>query len=296
MSFGVVMSGLVAWMGWSAPVEGGNLSDGPVFLQQQGISRKLLAASLLMLGVVLAWPLQAAQDEGKVLREYATKFWEARVKGDWATVYDYLSPEERSGKTRDKFIETSKQTGPWRYLHYKIGAVEAADDMGWVKIEYSQEPVQFPGIKPKIVDRWEKWEKVEGRWTLVPAQRFQQTPQLPPSLRPLEEEKALKARAEEFWKAREKNDYTTIYYLCAPDFRKKISLEEWLTKKAQNLYVSHDILWAEVNGNQAKVRTVYEYRPNDPSVSKMDPLEETAMQGWIKIDGRWYLDVRIEEE
>lgn len=296
MRFEATMSELVSWMEWKSPAACGDLSGGPVFSQRSGRGRWLLAAWFLLLGVVLAGPLRAAQDESKVLREQATKFWEARLKADWAVVYDYLSEEERTGKTKEKYVELMKEAGPWRYLHYKMGAVETVDDMGWVKIEYAAEPVKFPGIKPKRVDHWEKWEKVDNRWLLLPAKRLVELPQLPPSQRPLNEEKAVKARAEEFWKAREKNDYAAIYHLCAPAFRKQVPIEQWLTMKAQYLYLGHEILWAEVKGNQAMVRTAYEYRINDPNVSKMDPKEEIAMHQWIKVDNQWFLNANAKGE
>ena len=254
----------------------------------------MMAAFFVLINVAFAGLLPAAQDESKILQEQAKRFWDARVNGDWATVYDYLPEEEREGKTRDQYVEQVKQSGLWRYLHYKINAVETADNTGWIKIEYAAEPARFPGVKPKLVDRWEHWEKVDGKWTAVAGKRIQQFPQLPPSLRPLKEEKAVKARAEELWKAREKSDYKTVYNLCAPSFRAKVPAEQWLAKKALNLYISHQILWVEVHGEEAVARIAYGYRPNDPNVSKMDPLEETAMQSWIKVDGQWYLNVSTD--
>lgn len=263
----------------------------PVSWHRSWRSHWTLTGLFLLLSVALAGPLLAAQDESKDLREHAKAFWEARVKGDWAKVYDFLSESEQAGLTKEKYVEQNKQRGPWRYLNYKMGSVEAADGLGWVDIEYAAEPVLFPGIKPKLVKRWEQWEKEDGKWLTVTGKRIQELPQLPPSLRPLKEEKAVIARAEEFWKAREKNDYAKVYQLCSPSFRKKVPAAEFLGKKALNIYVGHQVLWAEVQEDKATVRTAYEYRPNDPNVSKMDPREEVAMQGWIKVDGQWYLDI-----
>lgn len=263
------------------------------FLERLANVQWLLAGWCLVLSIVLAQPVLAARDDSKVLREQATRFWEARVRGDWATVYDYLSEEERAGQTKEKYVETSKASGPWRYLHYRMGSVEASDNMGWVKIEYSVEPVMFPGIKPRHSDHWQKWEKVDGKWTLLFAKRNGEFPQLPPSLRPLEEEKAVMKRADKMWKAREHNDYTAVYHLCEPSFRKQVSLDEWLTKRSQNLYLGHEILWAEVKGDRAVVRISFEYRPDDPALTKMDPMKDATMQNWIKVDGQWYLNVSI---
>lgn len=296
MRFEVTMSDSVSRIRLRSPERRGKLSGSPVSLLRSVSARGLLVGWFVLLGATFACPLPAAQDESKMLRDQATKFWEARVRGDWATVYGYLSEEERAGKTKDQYVEYSKEVGPWRYLHYKIGTVEASDDVGWVKVEYAAEPLRFPGLKPRRVDRWELWEKVDDRWAVVQGKRIAEFPKLPPSLRPLKEEQAVAARAEEFLKAREKGDYAAVYRLCAPNFRSQVSLEEWLAKKAQNLYVSHRILWTEVTGNEAVVRTAYEYRPNDPSVSKMDPLEDIIMYDWIKVDGQWYLNVMEQQE
>ncbi len=268
-----------------------NLQDNPVSRQRSWRLLWPATVFLLLLGLVWGSPLPAAQDESKALREQAKAFWEARVKGDWATVYGYLLESERMGLAKEQYVEQSKERGPWRYLHYKMGTVETDEDLGWVDIEFAAEPVLFPGIKPKLVKRWEQWEKVDDKWLTVTGKRIQELPQLPPSLRPVKEEKVVMARVDEFWKAREKNDYARVYELCSPGMRKKVSRAEFLEKKAMYLYSAHKVLWAEVNEDRAVVRSVYEFRPNDPSVSKMDPQEDFAMQDWIKVDGQWYLDV-----
>ena len=235
--------------------------------------------------------LQAAQDDSKALRARATVYWEARVKGDWATDYDFLSEAKRESATREQYVARTKDFGPFRYLSYKLSAAETAGDTGWVKVAYDSEPVLFPGIRPSHVDRWELWEKIDGKWFPVEPTQLEDLPKLPPSLRPMKEEAAVTGRANEFWKAREKEDYAAVYQLCSPGFRAKVPAEEFLGKKARNTYVGHRILWAEVKDDHAKLRIVVDYRPNDPSLTKMTPMQETTHQMWVKVNNQWYLDI-----
>ena len=57
-----------------------------------------IGLALVVLGVCLAG---AAQEEQEVLGQRAREFWEARVKGDWAVLYDYLPAGEREKLDKD---------------------------------------------------------------------------------------------------------------------------------------------------------------------------------------------------
>lgn len=253
-----------------------------------------VVAMVLVLNLSLVGGLQAAQDDSKALKERAKAFWEARVKGDWATVYDYLSEAELGGHTKEQYIAFSKEKGPFTYHSYTLGEVDVDGDLGWVKTVCDFSPTQFPGVRPTHLDRWEIWEKADGKWYPLPRQQYEDYPKLPPRLRPLDAEKAVTARANGFWQAREKNDYASIYQYCSPAFRESMPVEEFLSKKAQYLYVSHQILWTEVQGDRANVRVTVGYRPNDPHLTKMAPVQETIVQPWVKIDNQWFLDIEIE--
>jgi hypothetical protein len=246
---------------------------------------------VLILTLSFAGTLQAALDESKALRERATAFWEARVKGDWATVYDYLSGKEISSATKQQYVDYSKEKGPFVYVSYKIGDVEVADDTGWVKTAFSLRPMRFPEYPPNRVDQWQIWEKRDGKWFPVPNERLVNEHNLPPSLRPLKEERAVTARADAFWQTREKGDYAALYEYLTPSFREKISKEEFLSKKALNIYVEHEVHLAQVQGDRASVRVTVGSRPNDPNLTKMAPEFETVEQDWIKVKDQWYIDV-----
>jgi len=251
----------------------------------------LIMGMLLILSLSLAGSLQAAQDESKALRERATAFWEARVKGDWGTVFDYLSGAEVGPATKEEYINFTKEKGPFVYLSYKLGEVDVDDDAGWVKTEFDIRPLRFPGYHPNHVEQWQVWEKRDGKWFPIPRERQEEEPRLPPRLRPLKEERAVIARANEFWQAREKADYALLYQYLSPVYTEKAPKQEFLNKKALYVYVEHQIHWAEVEGDHAKVRVTVGSRPNDPNMTKMDPSHETIVQEWIKVKGQWYVDV-----
>jgi len=272
--------------GRSSLVPGGFLLKAPV----------ALLAVFLFLGLLGSGSLQAAQDERKALTDRAKAFWDARVKGDWGTVFDFLADSEKKGGTKEQYIAFSKEKGPFRYLSYKLEDVEVESDTGWVKTAYELEPTRFPGLPPNKVNTWQVWEKWEGQWFPIPTDRQQEVPKLPPRLRPVKEESAVMARANEFWKAREKDDYKSVYQMLPPAFREKVPADEFLGKKALNTYVSHTVQWAEVSGDRAKVRITVDYRPNDPNLTKIDPQQEIILQQWLKVNNQWYLDVPEPKE
>jgi hypothetical protein len=276
------------------------LSDPPLWVHRlySGFTKTLsvvllglVVAMVLVLNLFLVGTLQAAQDDSKALQERAKEFWEARVKGNWATVYDYLSETELGGRTKEQYVAFSKEKGPFTFLSYKLGEVEVEGNVGWVKTVCDFTPTQFPGVRPTHMDRWEIWEKEDGKWYPVPRQLYENYAKLPPRLRPLDEEKAVTARVNGFWQAREKSDYASVYQYCSPAFRESVSAEEFLSKKAQYLYVSHKVLWAEVQGDHANVRVTVGYRPNDPHLTKMTPVQETIVQPWVKVNNQWFVEI-----
>jgi len=251
----------------------------------------LIVGMLLILTLSLAGSLQAAQDESKALRERATALWEARVKGDWGTVFDYMSGKEIGDATKQQYIDFSKEKGPFIYVSCKLGEVEVDGNTGWVKTAFALKPLRFPDYPPNKLEQWQVWEKRDRKWYPVPKERLENEPDLPPRLRPIQEERAVTARADGFWQAREKGDYALLYQYLSPSFKEKVNKEEFLSKKALNLYVDHEIHWAQVQGDRANVRLTVGSRPNDPNLTKMTPNYELIVQEWIKVKDQWYVDI-----
>jgi len=238
--------------------------------------------------ISLSGGVLAQQKPGQALKEPAKDFWEARIKGDWATVYRYLSPMDKDKFTQDQFVSSRKEKGPFRYLSYKLGDVEIAGQLGWVEVSYTVEPVGFANYPARHMHIWQVWQEMDDRWYPVPASQRAEVPKKPPHMRPAEEEASLIRRAHEFWNAKEREDWLLIYQYLDPAFTSEVSSEEFLEKTALFSYLSHRVEWAEVTGDRGRVKLTYACRLKDPSLAKSDPIETGVVEEWIKVNSHWY--------
>ena len=142
--------------------------------------RQSIALSPCALAVGLAAADPAAE---KSLTERAQTFWDARVKGDWSTVYRFLTQEEQVGVSAEKFVEIRKTRGPFAYRSAKIGEVTVAGNLGWVEIDYTAQVVGFPEMPARDVQIWDIWQKRNGQWYPIRKEEREQVPHLPPLLR-----------------------------------------------------------------------------------------------------------------
>jgi hypothetical protein len=248
----------------------------------------LLASCALAAGCLLSGPARA--DDTTELQTRARSFWDARVAGDWDTVYSMLPPEEQAQVTREKYVEYQATGGPFRYLKAQIGEITIDKDMAWIALVYTVEARQYPGIPPREITTFDIWTRRED-WRPVPRAILNEYPRRPPHARPAEEEARLIARVDASWQARQKQDWTAVYGFLEPGYRQNVSLEEFLLRRAKLIYESHQVVWAEVTEDRARAKVVFTHRLNDPSVSKMTPRESTDVEDWIKIDGEWYRDL-----
>jgi hypothetical protein len=256
--------------------------------------RGRLVIAFLFWGMVIFESVlpSSAQDDKEVLTAAARNFLEAKVKGDQATIYKYLSSEERGELTEEQFLAQMRGKEEFQFLSYKLGAVETAKDIGWVETETTAKLAKYPSLPPRTVHRWEVWRKRGDDWRPLSINQEDEAPKLPPSLRPAEEEAVLARRANDFWEAKEKGNWNCVYQFCEPKFRESVSSEEFLQKKALYSYLSHQIEWAEVSGDRGRTRCTYRYAHNDPSLAKMDPLQGSIIEEWVKVEGAWYREIK----
>jgi hypothetical protein len=102
---------------------------------------------------------QTAADEAQVLSERARIAWEARIKKDWKTVYEFLDPATRKRVTLDKFLAVDK---PLVFDTYKLGKVKVDKDEGSVVITASYHLAKYPFSKEESFST--AWKKLEGVW------------------------------------------------------------------------------------------------------------------------------------
>ncbi len=230
----------------------------------------------------------ATRDENLVLKERVKAFWDAQVKDDWSTLYDFLRDPGKETDGKEAFAAKQKDKNPLTFLSYSIGRVETDGDVGWVEMEYIAGARKFPKAPPRQVMVWQVWQKREQNWYPLPRERLGEVPKMPPSLRPAEEEAALTGRVDEFWDAKEKGRWDIVYEYCDPTFKGRMPAQEFLQRKALRSYLSHSIDWAEVSGDQGKVKITYSYKATDPSLAKLDPEEDSLVEEWVKAGGVWY--------
>src|SRR5438477_12958857 len=100
--------------------------------------------------ITLAMGVSArAEDAAQSLKARASAFWDAQVRGDWATVYGFLPAEETAHTTREQFASFRKEKGPFRYLSAQVGQVTVAGDLGWVEVTNESQPQGYPTLPPQ---------------------------------------------------------------------------------------------------------------------------------------------------
>jgi hypothetical protein len=237
-------------------------------------------------------PAFALADDQSALRALAEQYWQAEVKKDWKTVLVHLPAEEKKGVKPEDFAKyRNTKTGTFLYQSAVVGEAVVEGDTGWVKVSGDSVMQGFPGMKPRPMAFWQLWRKHEGAWSLMPRAERENVPQVPRSARLAAEEKVLEKRVDGFWRAKEAQDWRSIYDYLPPEFRANTPLQKFLENRSMYLYLTHRFEWVEVIGGKGRVRVSYTRKPNDPSVSKMAPEEQVAIEPWVKIKDQWYRQV-----
>jgi len=177
-----------------------------------------------------ALPGAAAGTDVPELRSRAERFWAAEVRKDFDTVYTMLSPGERDLRAQGDYVATRRDLGPFHYLSAKVGDIDSAGDVGWVRVTVVYTTPKFPQAR---IDGefWQVWRNQDG-WFPVAVKDRERYPELPPYLRPAADEAALKERATGLWKAKAEQDWPTVYRYMPPYWRERVPLETFLKGKA----------------------------------------------------------------
>lgn len=250
--------------------------------------------SLVLMGAIAVglahYGIAAENPEANKLRAQAEVFWQAREAEDWAKCYEILSPEDVAGISQQEFIEGKQQQEKLRYSAVSVQDVQVDGAYGWVDVSYRYLPKGFESLPPKDTRVWDVWRRENGVWRPLLPQRLMEAPKLPPTLRSQEDETILAKRIEQFWAARETQDWAALYQLLEPAYRARQSEQEFLKMRAKHLYLSHKLEWTEVDkgSENGRGKVNYSYRYNDPNVSKMAPQEAVAVEEWIKVNDEWF--------
>jgi len=225
------------------------------------------------------------------LRQRAEAYWKARVTEDWSVVYEYEPPAARAETTLEDYLRSIKEDGTlFRYYYYEIGKIEIQDDMGWIDLRATGRITRFPDMPEQNLDRVDTWRLIDGLWYPAMGKQRDTFPE-PPSKRNIEEEGFLAHRFQEYWQARKKADYPTLYQFLHPADREIIPFTQFSETEAWFSFVDCRVLWTEVIGDNGRVGVVYSLRSGDPHMSKTAPQSKFVAEIWTKKDGVWYRDV-----
>jgi hypothetical protein len=244
-----------------------------------------------VVGLVVSTAAAASPVDTQLLEPLAKRFWAAEVQPDYEAVYDMLSPAEKNSITRDDYVKQRREVGPVRYLAAEVGEIEFAQELAWVHVKFEWMFPRYPS-PGKPASTWHLWRYADG-WHPIPLGQRDQWPEFPPRLRPAADEAALAKRTAGLWKAKAEQDWKGVYSYMPPEYRARIPLEKFLSSKARFLYINPQVEWVEVTGNEARASIAFLYRFNDPSVSKMPPIEQKVIEPWVKVDGDWYLNTSV---
>lgn len=124
--------------------------------------RVLLLAPLFVGCAVMQ--TQGSVDPAGRLRERASQYWDARIKGDLTTAYTTHEPAFRRAISLQTFAPSM---GVTRILAYQIGEVRIEGDLGFVRMKMRGVSAFAPSGKQTDLN-WqeieERWVRVEGEW------------------------------------------------------------------------------------------------------------------------------------
>ena len=230
--------------------------------------------------------------EIKALRDRAEQYWGARHAEDWAKVYTFRTPEEQAKATVEQFTEWSSTQEPFIVESYSVGPAQIERHMGWVQMTSGVSMRRFEGSPVRSATRWELWEQVDKVWYPVTPDRLGEFPRVP-SERDLEAEKVATKQFMASWEARKAADWEALYFMTSPTFREFVAEGDFASSLDLAIFVDVKLNWVEVVGDTARMYVQYSVKPNDPSMTKLQPHWAHLIEVWTRVDGRWYWDVPV---
>ena len=107
--------------------------------------------------------INTIEEKRAALKSRVERLCDAKVKGDWATVYDLFDPSFQKSTPKEKFINSDERK--IKFLAYKIENIEIlpSNDKAKVKIKWD---IEMMGYKFSNAPRIQIWKLVDGNWYL----------------------------------------------------------------------------------------------------------------------------------
>lgn len=130
--------------------------------------RPSLGLTAIFVGAVLAGCAaltpKAPED---VVKELATKRWQALVAGDFSAAYDHAVPSYRKIKSREEYVAMRRGGGMVKWLAASVIRVKCEDARCKTTTELTSKPL-IPGFKGTLKAGIEEtWVLEDGRWWFV---------------------------------------------------------------------------------------------------------------------------------
>ncbi len=234
---------------------------------------------------------QEPGDSGEALPKRAERFWTAKTAEDWATVFVFEPPDRRAETKEADFVAWCREHEPFRIHSFQLGRVVTEGQVGWVEVDYSTSLSRFPDLAPREAGRWQKWLLVDGQWYPISPRQLSLYPESP-ALRDGAQEQRLAVRFEEAWRARRDRDWHQLYKLTDPRDWAEVPEDDFVEVESLFEYLSYELGWVQVLGEDGKVRVAYRHKVSDPSLTKLPARSIWLVEKWIKYDNEWYRDLK----
>lgn len=221
----------------------------------------------------------------------AARLWTARKTEDWDTTFTFEDPDVLKGTPAADYAAWKEKEEPFRYDSFELGRALVDGGYGWVEVKAVVAMRKMPDLPGRDVQRWERWNWRFGRWLPVPPQVIESFPESP-ALRDADQERRLRARFDVAWEARRAADYEKLYSITDPRQRAAVPPDQHQSAESKHIYVDARVKWVEVIGERGRVRGVFLFKPNDPSLAKQEPQLLETTEGWNLFEGEWYIDLR----
>ncbi|QOJ14478.1 MAG: hypothetical protein HRU75_07415 [Planctomycetia bacterium] len=226
------------------------------------------------------------------LEARARTLWEARVRKDWKTAWDFVQPRVAAASSPEQFIEWCEKSEPFIYESYALHGVDTDGEYGWAHLTYSTRIRQFPTHPAREADHWQKWYAIEGRWYPVVEPRERDACPEPPALRNLAAEPRLRERFAQASRLRAAKDWSALLKMVDPGDLEGVDESTFIREQEKLTITSERVVWVQAIGERGTVFVVYTAKLNDPSMQNLPESQTPLLERWIHRDGEWYRDLR----
>lgn len=227
-----------------------------------------------------------------MLEQRARALWDARIKKDWKTAFEFVDPQIAAESNVEKYSEWCNNSEPFMYESYTLHEVVSEGRYGWAHVTYAARIRQFPKMPPREADQWQKWRVQDGKWYPVLDARAMESCPAPPALRNVAAEPALRARFEEAGKLRDKKDWPGLMKLVDPNDLEGMTPEAFAKEQERLSVLTQRVEWLQALGDNGMVFVVYNVKLNDPSMTNLPATDTPLIENWVLRDGVWYRDLR----